>query len=282
MEGSGGFDAGRRVIAPYLWAKGIRRIDFMVLSHPHPDHYGGLIYIMDNFKIGGVWLNGRLMQPSAVGVDSNEFVPNSYRETRSGMLTGAGEFFQKMQEEKIPGKILRRGDVLEAEKYRIYMLHPYDEFHADHVRGEASSENSDSLVLKIDTWDSSVLFTGDIEVEAEENLFYLGAWLKSDIIKVPHHGGRTSSSEEFLKAVNPEIAVLSAGKNNSFGHPHRETVERYNDAGIKLLRTHMDGAVTVTSTGSLYEIKTYWDSRFIKVNGLKDEIRNLRLLLRII
>ncbi len=273
--GSDRFDAGRRIIAPYLWSKGIRKIDFMVLSHPHPDHYGGLIYIMDNFKIGEIWLNGRLVQSSAVGIDS-------YRKTRSWMLPGAGEFFQKMQEEKIPGKILRRGDVLEAEKYRIYVLHPYDEFYADSVRGETSSENSDSLVLKIDTGDFSALFTGDIGAEAEENLIHLGKWLKSDIIKVPHHGGRTSSSEEFLKAVNPEIAVVSAGKNNSFGHPHGETVERYNEAGIKLLRTDMDGAVTVTSTGSLYDIKTYWDSKFKKVNSLKDEIRNLRLLLRII
>ncbi len=255
--GSDGFDAGRRVIAPYLWSKGIRRIDFMVLSHLHPDHYRGLIYIMDNFKIGEIWLNGRV-------------------------IPEAGEFFQKMQEEKIPIKILRRGDVLEAEKYRIYVLHPYDEFYADSARGEGSSENSDSLVLKIETGDSSALFTGDIEAEAEENLIYLGAWLKSDIIKVPHHGGRTSSSEEFLKTVTPQIAVVSAGKNNSFGHPHGETLERYNDAGIKLLRTDMDGAVTVTSTGSLHDIKTYWDSRFKKVNGLKDEIRNLRLLLRII
>jgi len=266
--GSGGFDAGRRVIAPYLWSKGIRRVDFMVLSHPHPDHYRGLIYIMDNFKIGEIWLNGRPVQPSA--------------ETSSWMLTGAGEFFQKMREEKIPGKIIRRGDVLEAEKYSIYVLHPYDEFYADSARGEFSSENSDSLVLKIDTGDSSALFTGDIEAEAEENLIYLGAWLKSDIIKVPHHGGRTSSSEEFLKTVTPQIAVVSAGKNNSFGHPHGETVERYNEAGVKLFRTDVDGAITVTSTGSLYEIKTYWDSRFKKVNGLKDEIRNLRLLLRII
>ncbi len=258
-------DTGRRVIAPYLWSKGIRQIDFMVLSHPHPDHYGGLIYIIDNFKVGEIWLNGRSKRLSA--------------KTRFGMIPEAGEFFQKIQEEKIPSKILRRGDVLEARDYKIYVLHPYDEFYADSPRGEFSNENSDSLVLKMDTGDISFLLTGDVEIEAEENLMYLGKWLRSDIIKVPHHGGRTSSSEEFLKMVKPQTAVVSAGKDNPFNHPHRETLERYKDVGVKFFRTDKNGAVTITSRDNSYEIKTYWDSRLKEVQGLRDEIRNLRLLL---
>jgi competence protein ComEC len=262
-------DMGRRVVAPYLWSKGIKSVDYLVLSHPHPDHYGGLIYIMDNFKVGEVWLNGR-------------------------MIPGSEVFFQKIQEKKIPYKILRRGDVLEAsassaKDYKIFVFHPYDEFYADSPRGEFSNQNSASLVLKIDTGDASALFTGDIEVEAEENLMFLGRWLRSDVIKVPHHGGRTSSSLEFLKSVNPQVAVASAGENNPFNHPHRETIERYNSFGVRLFRTDIDGAVTVTPSpnplprgegvrGRVYEIKTYWDSRFKEVHGVRDEIRNLRLL----
>ena len=158
------------------------------------------------------------------------------------------------------------------------MFHPYDEFYADSPRGEFSSQNSASLVLKIESDDISVLFTGDIEEEAEENLVYLGKWLESDIIKVPHHGGRTSSSAEFLKWVSPQIAVVSAGRNNPFNHPHEETIERYKNAGVRFLRTDKDGAITITSKDSSYEVKTYWDSRLKRVNKWKDEINNLRLL----
>ena len=267
-------DMGRRVIAPYLWSKGIKDIDYLVLSHPHPDHYGGLIYIMDNFKIGEAWLNGRVTYD-------------------------AEKFFQKLQEKKIPYRALKRGDILEAREYRIYVFHPYGEFYADSLRGEFSNKNNDSLVLKIESGDARALFTGDIEAEAEENLIYLGKWLKSDVLKVPHHGGRTSSSEGLLKAVNPQIAVVSDGKNNPFNHPHEETIERYKNAGVRLFRTDIDGAVTIISQnnppsplptgqagpfskgemgGFSYEVQTYQDSRFKEVNGLGDEIRNLRLL----
>jgi competence protein ComEC len=246
-------DMGRRVVAPFLWSKGIRSIDYLVVSHPHPDHYGGFIYIMDNFDVGEIWLNGRTSQES-------------------------GKLFQKIKERKIPGKILRRGDVLETKGYRIYVFHPYDEFHADSPRGEFSNENSDSLVLKIESEDASILFTGDIENEAEDNLVYLGKRLRSDIIKVPHHGGKTSNSKVFIKTVNPQIAVISAGRNNPFKHPHRETLKRYKDAGVKLLRTDINGAVTITLKDKSYEINTYQDSRLKKVTSWQDEIRNLRLL----
>jgi len=255
--GSDDIDAGSRIIAPYLWSRGIRKIDYMVLSHPHPDHYGGFIYIMDNFDVGEIWVNSR--------------------ETRE-----AAEFFKKMHSEKIPGKVLRRGDVLETGDYKIYVFHPYEEFFTGSPKGEYYNENNYSLVLKIDTGNASVLFTGDIENEAEEDVVHLGKWLTSDILKVPHHGGRTSSSEEFLKMVSPQTAVVSTGRNNPFNHPNEEAVERYKDAGIKLFRTDKHGAVTVIlkdRTNKSYKIKTYADSKLKKVKTWRDEIRNLRLLL---
>jgi len=252
--GEEAYDVGRRVVAPYLWSNGIRKVDYMVLSHPHPDHYGGLIYIMDNFRVGEVWWSGRRIQE-------------------------AEGFFEKVSEEKIPLRILKRGDVLYAKDYKIYVLHPYDEFYADSPRGEFSNQNNDSLVLKIESSDATVLFTGDIEMEAERDLIHLREWLRSDIIKVPHHGGGTSSSSMFLRVVNPKIAVISVGRNNLFNHPHRETLKRYTMMGAEVLRTDNDGAVTITFKDKRYEIKTYKDGRFKEVRGLGDEIRNLRLLL---
>jgi len=254
-------DMGRAVIAPYLWSRGIKRIDYLVLTHPHPDHYGGLIYMIDNFRVGTVWLNGR-------------------------RTTGSETFFQEIMARNINFRILRRGDVLEEKKYTIRVLHPYDEFFADSERGDFSNENSGSLVLKYESDDSSVLFTGDIETEAEESLLPLGKWLRSAIIKVPHHGGRTSGSSGFLKAVDPGTAVISLGKNNPYGHPHAETIERLKAAGAEIYRTDIDGAVTVTlsniasglKAGPRYEIKTYWDTEFKKVTTWRDEVRNLVLL----
>ncbi|HCC69129.1 MAG TPA: DNA internalization-related competence protein ComEC/Rec2 [Nitrospiraceae bacterium] len=253
--GSEELRAGRRVIAPYLRSRGIKNIDFIVLSHPHPDHYGGLIYIMDNFRIGEIWGNGRI-------------------------IPGAEEFFEKIGEKQIPYRVIERGDLVEGEGYRIYCFHPYREFYANSPRGEFSNQNNDSLVLKLEAAGGlSVLFTGDIEIEAEENLIHLGKWLKSTIIKVPHHGGRTSSTDAFLYYVNPQVAVISVGRNNPFNHPHSEVIERYD--GIRLFRTDRDGAVTVTLRDTNYEIKTYHDSRLKKVvvPSWRDEIRNLRLLL---
>jgi competence protein ComEC len=112
-------DMGKTVIAPYLWSRGLRNIDYLVLTHPHPDHYGGLIYIMENFKIGEIWLNGRKTFESEI-------------------------FFQKIKEKKIQHKVLKRGDVLEADKYKNYVFHPYDEF-LQIQRGRVSNHNSGSL-----------------------------------------------------------------------------------------------------------------------------------------
>jgi competence protein ComEC len=247
--------AGRSIVAPHLWSKGIKKIDYLVLSHPHPDHMGGLIYLLDNFEIKEVWTNGRM---------SDE----------------AEEFFVNIEENQIRTRILDRGDFLDAQGYKIYVLHPFDEFHALSSRGEFSNENSSSLVIKIVSGSISMLFTGDIEAEAEWNLLSLGTWLKSDILKVPHHGGRTSSSVEFLRAVNPETVVISAGINNPFHHPHQESIQRYNNQDVRIFRTDMNGAVTITVKDKFYDIETDRDSRFIKAKNWADEIRNLKLLFK--
>lgn len=247
-------DSGRRVIAPYLWSKGIRDIDIVVLTHAHPDHYGGLIYILDNFNIKRIWLNGRFVK-------------------------GSETFFDKLTKKSMTTRIVKRGDSFKGDGYQITILHPYDIFSADSQRGAFSNENDDSIVLKIERNDFSVLFTGDIEMEAEDDLIHLGSWLRSRIIKVPHHGGRTSSSEDFIRLVNPEIAIISVGKYNIYNHPHPETLDRYLSRGIRIYRTDDDGAVTIILNDNRYSIMTYEDSRFKRIGNIYDEFRNLRLLL---
>ncbi len=246
-------DMGRMVVAPYLWSGGIRKVDYLVASHPHPDHFGGLMYIVDNFDIGEAWLNGRVTDEAL-------------------------KFLAKIEKHGIPARILQRGDVLEAGGYKVYVLHPYDGFCAAPPRGGPCNQNNDSLVLKIVSGGVSVLFTGDIEEEAEENLSLLGSRLESDIMKVPHHGGRTSGTAEFLGTVRPRTAVISVGRNNIYRHPHAETLERLGNAGVDIFRTDRDGAVTVTFGKGSYKTETYADSRLKEVLHPRDEIRNLRLL----
>ena len=194
------------------------------------------------------------------------------------MTAEAGELFHRLTKNGIPYRILRRGDFLNSGEYKIYVLHPYDGFYTVSSKGDVSNQNNESLVLKIVADSSSILFTGDIEQEAEGDLIYLLEWMKSDIIKIPHHGGRTSSSPEFIEAVHPDIAVVSSGRNNPFRHPHHGALQRYKSAGTRIFRTDMDGAVTVKANKGHYHVQTYPDEIFNKAETWGDELGNLKLL----
>jgi competence protein ComEC len=125
------------------------------------------------------------------------------------------------------------------------------------VESPKESSNDSSLVLRLSDGPVHFLLTGDIERRAEENLVAQNGPLASDFLKVPHHGSKTSSTEAFLAAVAPRVAVVSVGESNPFGHPSEDVVERYEHSGVRLLRTDRDGAITALTDGENLSVRSF-------------------------
>ncbi len=255
------FDVGRRIVAPYLWNQGIHRIDLVILSHPHPDHMNGLKYLVRTFAIGEVWTSG---------LDKD--------------LPGYAELERLISVRGIPVRVVSATDppvVISDAEVRI--LHPAQGF-LSRERKAYAAENSRSLVVRIAMEGKVFLFTGDIGEDAEEEMLRSSADLRCDLIKVPHHGSKSSSSEPFLFRARPEIGIVTVGGKNRYGHPSPEVVERYHTAGTRLFRTDQDGALTVTvDKGDLF-VRS-WRTRMVQRIELTDpaswkrqEIKNWRAL----
>lgn len=214
---TGTFDPGARVVEPYLRRRGVNRIDLMILSHPHPDHMNGLFHLLDRFPVRRLWLSGdrggnpefdRLVALArARGVDLSP-----------------------------PERLFHRGLTLTALAPRLgERIGP----------APGLSVNNASLVVRAEFSGKALLLPGDIEVEGEAELVASGEDLRADVLKVPHHGSRTSSSEELLAVVRPAMAVASLGFANRFKFPAPEVAARYRTRGAAWYRTDRDGAVVV-------------------------------------
>ncbi|MBI3610979.1 MAG: DNA internalization-related competence protein ComEC/Rec2 [Nitrospirae bacterium] len=226
----GNFDLGRLAVAPYLWNTGHWKIGYLVASHPQLDHMGGLGYIAKKFRIGEVWTNGQ--EKGAIFYDR----------------------FQKVVLEKaIPEKrITGDGRSLRRSRLTISVLHPK-------AFDPSASDNNQSLVIRIEYGREAVLFTGDIERSAERELLRWGDRLRATVLKVPHHGSRTSIDPDFLSRVAPAVAVISVGGNNPYRHPSAETLAAYDARTARVYRTDRDGAVIFETDGERRTVRTYQD-----------------------
>lgn len=231
MAGVPRHDVGERVILPFLLTQGVRRLDVMVLTHPHDDHVNGLATVVRTLSVGRI-LDG-----------AQERSEPSYE-----------RFLFEAQQKQIPIVRARRGQVIHlGGGVKAYVLAPMEPL----MQGTRSDLNNNSVAIKITYRRASFLLAGDIEQEAERRLLLRGGNLRSDVLKVAHHGGETSSTPEFLAAVRPRIAIISCGERNPFQHPSRETLQRLQQVGAQVYRTDVHGAVTVRTDGRTCWVETF-------------------------
>ncbi len=233
------FDIGKNVIAPFLWKKKIRRIDFLVLTHPDPDHLKGLNFIASHFSVGQFWDNG-------IRTDS-EF----YQQLGETLLRKSIERLS-LNENRPPQTI---------NGVNISFFNPPAKKPSHAILPAPSLFNNSSLVMMIQFKNIRILLAGDIEKETEDRMLREGYSLKADILKIPHHGSSSSSTPYFLQRVEPSYAVLSVGERNIGKLPHPEVLRRYEQLGSRIFRTDKHGAITVTTDGEKIEIKPFIRSR---------------------
>ncbi|MEK7352931.1 MAG: ComEC/Rec2 family competence protein [Chloroflexota bacterium] len=209
----------------YLSQHKVKAVDALVSTNPDADHIGGLIEVLKSISVKEVWLSGQ----ENTTVTFEDYV---------NAITKSGATVHKA----------RRGDRFNLGSVAVDVLHPIDPFF--------SGRNNNSVVLKLKFGDISFLFAGDAEKEAESSMIAARLPLESTILKLGHHGSRTSTSAPFLAAVKPQVAVYQAGVRNQFGHPHPETIKALNAAGIRILGTDVHGAIVISTDGKTYTVKT--------------------------
>ena len=222
-----GIDVGEDVVSPFLWSRGIRRINVVALTHAHEDHYGGLASVLRNFQIGQLW----------VGHDADS---QGYR----ALLAEA-----QARNVRIVHRV--KGDWFDWAGVHLGVLWPPDD---DPVR---VASNNDSLVIRLTDGQQTMLLTGDIENPVERTLTSDGGPISADFLKVPHHGSKTSSTQDFLDAVHPRLAVISVGQDNTFGQPNAEVLDRIEQQGARVYRTDRDGAITTISDGHQVTVHSF-------------------------
>lgn len=206
-----------------------RRLDLVILTHPHEDHVAGLVEVLRRFEVGEVLLS------------APEYDNQAYE-----------ALMEEIAEREIPYSFADDDNDFEFGDVKLDVLFPFEPFTGD----DMENVNNASPVIKVVWGEVEVLLAGDAEQEVEAQLLAAGAPVSADIIKAGHHGSRSSSTEAFLKAVGAELMLISCGTGNDYGHPHEETLEKATDMGMEVRRTDLEGRISVIFNQNFYELKT--------------------------
>lgn len=224
-EADGNFmliDAGEReqgeTVISYLKKQGVKKLNYVIGTHPHSDHIGGLEAVIKEFDVEKVIL------------PEKEHTTGTYE-----------RLLDAIEEKNLKVCIARTGDVYELGSASFQVLSP--------GRSYGDELNNWSVGIRLTYGGSAFVLCGDAEKEAEEDMCQSGLELKADVLKVSHHGSSTSTSEEFLDRVRPDTAVISCGRDNDYGHPHKETLEKLEKRKIQVLRTDLSGTIVAVSDG---------------------------------
>jgi competence protein ComEC len=226
------FDIGEQVVSPFLWSLGVRKLNAIALTHAHHDHMSGLNALLRNFEVGELWVGENPLTPEYVSL-----LKAALRRT-------------------IPIRSLGVGDHLQFHSAEFEFLNP----ETGSRKGSAPA-NNDSLAFRLQFGQRSFLLTGDIERRVETEILNRQGVLRSDLLKVAHHGSRSSTQPEFLDRVSPVWALISVAEHSPFGHPHTEVLDRLERRRVPVLRTDRDGAIRVDTDGRLLEVHLFRDEQ---------------------
>ena len=214
--GSESYDVGKNVLLPYLLDKRITKIDYIMISHFDTDHCKGFEYVLENIKVKNV-----IISKQSETSENFKQIMKIIRKKRINLI------------------IVQKETKIKIDNFTtVDILSPQSENIADNM-------NDNSIVAKFEAYNFSILFTGDASEKIEKELIKENINLKSDILKVSHHGSKTGTSEEFLKSVKPKIALIGVGENNKFGHPTKDVIKRLTENKIKIYRTDTDGEIRI-------------------------------------
>lgn len=218
-------DMGRDDVVPLLKELGVPRIDVFIVTHPHADHIGQAVQVLETFPVAEVWMSG------------SEHNTNLYEDLVDAILRSDAQYWEP-----------RRGDRVQYGKLIVDILNPVE------VGTGKVDLHDEGLVIRALYGEVSFLFTGDMERKTENKLLAAGVPVRAQILNLGHHGSRTSSSLQFLEAVAPAVAIYSAGRSNPYGHPHQEIIDRLRILGVNVYGTDRHGTIVVTSDGVGYEV----------------------------
>jgi len=213
-------------VTNFIKGKGYSKLDYVVATHPHSDHMGSMAKVLKEFDVGQIWMSN--------GVNNTSSYENLLK-----VISDKGLKIKTASAGK---------SIISSENLNAIILAP--------VSAEYENLNNYSVVVKITYGETKFLFTGDAEALSEKEILSSGADVSADVLKVGHHGSSTSNSDEFIKAVSPSIGIISCGLDNSYGHPHTETVAVLKKYKVTSYQTDVSGTITVGSNGSSLSVST--------------------------